>query len=124
MQVQNSGVNSTSIDMLNCTPGPLNINHNPRNGLPYFNTSLFTPNALGTQGNARRRMFYGPGIDNCDMALRKLTTLGEHKSLEADLWGLMQVSQGLLGFSETDPPKISRLNRQSQRIAENNNSVL
>ena len=83
VQVQNNGVNSTSIDMPNYTPGPLNINHNPRNGLPYFNTSLFTPNALGTQGNTRRRMFYGPGIDNFDMALRKLTAIGERKSLEA-----------------------------------------
>ena len=83
VQVQNNGVNSTSIDMPNYTPGPLDINHNPRNGLPYFNTSLFTPNALGTQGNARRRMFYGPGIDNFDVALRKLTAIGEHKSLEA-----------------------------------------
>jgi hypothetical protein len=28
----------------------------------------FTPNALGTQGNSKRRDFYGPGIDNFDMA--------------------------------------------------------
>jgi hypothetical protein len=59
------------------------INHNPRNGRPYFNTSLFTPDALGTRGNAKRRMFYGPGIENFDMALRKITTLGEGRSLEA-----------------------------------------
>lgn len=85
VQVQNNGVNSVSIDMPNFTPGPLDINHNPRNGLPYFNTSLFTPNALGTQGNARRRMFYGPGIDNFDVALHKVTAIGEHKSLEARL---------------------------------------
>ncbi len=85
VQVQNNGVNSTSIDMPNYTPGPLNINHNPRNGREYFNTSLFTPNALGTQGNAKRRMFYGPGIDNYDMALRKLTKLGDNKSFEARL---------------------------------------
>jgi Carboxypeptidase regulatory-like domain len=82
VQVQNNGVNSTSIDMPNYTPGPLQLNHNPRNGREYFNTSLFTPNALGTQGNAKRRMFYGPGLDNYDMALRKMSALGEGKSIE------------------------------------------
>jgi hypothetical protein len=82
VQVQNNGVNSTSIDMPNYTPGPLQLNHNPRNGREYFNTSLFTPNALGTQGNAKRRMFYGPGLDNCDIALRKMSALGEGKSIE------------------------------------------
>lgn len=82
VQVQNNGVNSVSIDMPNFTPGPLNLNHNPRNGRVYFNTSLFTPNALGTQGNARRRMFYGPGLDNYDAALRKVTRLRESTELE------------------------------------------
>jgi hypothetical protein len=80
--VQNNGVNSVSIDLPNHAPGDLEINHNPRNGLPYFNTSLFTPNALGTQGNAKRRFFYGPGINNFDVALRKMTKLTETKSLE------------------------------------------
>jgi hypothetical protein len=80
--VQNNGVNSVSIDLPNYTLGNLQINHDPRNGLPYFNTALFTPNALGTQGNAKRRFFYGPGINNFDIALRKMTKLAETKSLE------------------------------------------
>jgi len=80
--VQNNGVNSVSIDLPNYTPGDLEINHNPRNGKPYFNTALFTPNALGTQGNAKRRFFYGPGINNFDMALHKLTKITESKTLE------------------------------------------
>jgi len=80
--VQNNGVNSVSIDLPNYAPGNLEINHNPRNGKPYFNTSLFTPNALGTQGNAKRRFFYGPGINNFDIALHKMTKLTETKSLE------------------------------------------
>jgi hypothetical protein len=80
--VQNNGVNSVSIDLPNYTPGNLQINHNPRNGLPYFNTALFTPNTLGTQGNAKRRFFYGPGINNFDIALHKMTRLTESKSLE------------------------------------------
>ena len=63
-------------------PGSLQINHNPRNGRPYFNTSLFSPNALGTAGNSSRRPFYGPGMDNYDVALHKVTKLTESKSLE------------------------------------------
>ncbi len=80
--VQNNGVNSVSVDLPNYTPGNLHINHNPRNGLPCFNTSLFTPNPLGTQANTKRRLFYGPGINNFDVALHKITKLTETKLLE------------------------------------------
>jgi hypothetical protein len=51
--------------------GPLNLNKDPRNGLPYFNTAAFTENALGTPGNASRRSFYGPGGVNFDVLLTK-----------------------------------------------------
>ena len=53
--VQNKGVNSVSIDLPNCASGDLRINSNPGNGLPYFNTALFTQNALGTPGTCSRR---------------------------------------------------------------------
>jgi hypothetical protein len=33
-------------------------------------------------GNAKRRNFYGPGIDNFDLTLQKLLPLTEAKSLE------------------------------------------
>lgn len=79
---QNNGVNSMGIDLPNMADGDLEINNNPRNGKSYFNTSLFSPNALGTQGNAPRRPFYGPGINNWDMALHKEIGLTESKSLE------------------------------------------
>ena len=82
INVQNNGINGVSIDLPNVVPGNLGINHNPRNGQPYFNTSLFTPNALGTQGNAARRPFYGPGMENFDVALHKVTKFGEAKTLE------------------------------------------
>ena len=77
-----NGVNNKSLDLPDFTPGPLNLNGNPRNGLPYFNTSLFSLNALGTPGNASRRSFYGPGMFNTDLALRKFFHLSESKSLE------------------------------------------
>jgi hypothetical protein len=82
MYVQNNGVNSVSIDLPDYTAGNLEINHNPRSELPYFNTTLFTPNALGTQGNAKRRFFYGPGVNNFDVALHKITKLNESKTIE------------------------------------------
>jgi hypothetical protein len=82
MGVQNNGVNGIGIDLPDVVAGNLELNHNPRNGEPYFNTSLFSPNALGTQGNASRRSFFGPGMDNYDMALHKITRLSESKTLE------------------------------------------
>jgi hypothetical protein len=82
MGVGNNGVNGISINLADVAPGNLAINPNPRNGQPYFNTTLFTPNALGTQGNASRRSFFGPGMDNFDMALHKITRLRESKTLE------------------------------------------
>jgi hypothetical protein len=60
----------------------LDINHNPPNNTLALNTKLFSPNALGTFGNSSRRFFYGAGIDNYDMALRKTTRVTESASLE------------------------------------------
>ncbi|MBV9887759.1 MAG: hypothetical protein JO119_14530 [Acidobacteria bacterium] len=84
VQVQNNGVNSVSIDLPDYNPilGSLAINHNPRTNSLAFNTKLFSPNALGTFGNSSRRFFYGPGIDNYDMALRKVTRITESTSFE------------------------------------------
>jgi hypothetical protein len=84
VQVQNNGVNSVSIDLPNYNPslGPLTINHDPRQNPLAFNTKLFNPNALGTFGNSSRRFFYGPGINNYDMAVHKITRLTESTSLE------------------------------------------
>ena len=77
-----NGVNNHSLDLPDFTPGDLNLNGNPRNGLPYFNTSLFHDNALGTPGSASRRSFYGPGTLNFDLALLKTVRLGESKTLQ------------------------------------------
>jgi hypothetical protein len=77
-----NGVNNFGVDEPQYTPGPLALNHNPRNAAPYFNTSLFSLQPLGEPGNAKRRFFYGPGIDNYDMALLKNVALTESKSLQ------------------------------------------
>jgi hypothetical protein len=77
-----NGINNYGVDEPEYIPGPLNLNSNPRNGQPYFNTNLFSLQPLGEPGNARRRFFYGPGIDNYDMALLKTVPLTESKSLQ------------------------------------------
>ncbi len=67
-----NGINNSSIDEPDYSGGNLQLNHNPRaNGNNYFNTAVFSMNALGTPGNAKRRFFYGPGEDNYDMAIAK-----------------------------------------------------
>jgi hypothetical protein len=84
-----NGINNYGVDEPQYTPGPLELNSNPRNGQFYFNRSLFGCTSigcplqpLGQPGNAKRRFFYGPGIDNYDMALLKSVPLSESKSLQ------------------------------------------
>jgi hypothetical protein len=77
-----NGVNNYGIDEPDVAPGSLELNHNPRNGQSYFNTGLFSENALGTPGNASRRYFYGPGMANFDMGLTKNLHVREAKSLQ------------------------------------------
>jgi len=82
---QGNGINNLAVDELQYTPGPLDLNQNPRNGQPFFNTSLFSLPALGTIGSSGRRLFPGPGIENFDVTLRKDTRITESKSLELRL---------------------------------------
>jgi hypothetical protein len=77
-----NGVNNFGVDEPQYTPGNLALNKNPRNGAPYFNTALFSLQPLGEPGNARRRFFSGPGMDNYDFALLKKLPLTETKSLQ------------------------------------------
>jgi hypothetical protein len=77
-----NGINNYGIDEPDYSGGPLSLNHNPRNGMPYFNISEFAENALGTPGNVPRRFFSGPGMDNYDMALIKNIALRESMSLQ------------------------------------------
>jgi hypothetical protein len=76
-----NGINNNGVDTPNYTPGNLELNRNPRNGKPAFNSSLITIPALGEIGNARRRFFSGPGMDNFDTSLEKTLTIKESRSL-------------------------------------------
>jgi hypothetical protein len=82
-----NGINNFGVDEPDYTGAPLDLNSNPRNGQAYFNTAAFPENALGTPGTAKRRFFYGPGIDNYDMALLKNVRLTEAKSLQFRIEG-------------------------------------
>jgi hypothetical protein len=77
-----NGVNNYLLDTPQHLPGSLKINTNGRNGKPAFKTALFPIEKLGQLGNATRRVFYGPGIENFDLTLKKRVRLGDTKSLE------------------------------------------
>ncbi|HEY2470789.1 MAG TPA: hypothetical protein VGI45_23550 [Terracidiphilus sp.] len=76
-----NGINNNGVDTPNYLGSDLRLNLNPRNGRPAFDTSQFALPDLGQIGNARRRSFYGPGMDNFDVALEKKVTLGESRQL-------------------------------------------
>jgi hypothetical protein len=77
-----NGANNYLLDTPQYLPGSLKINTNGRNGRPAFNTALFPEENPGQLGNARRRNFYGPGINNFDMTLQKNLRLAEARSFE------------------------------------------
>jgi hypothetical protein len=77
-----NGANNYLLDTPQYTPGPFKINTNGRNGRPAFNKSLFSEEILGQLGNAKRRIFYGPGINNFDLTLKKALRFSDARSLE------------------------------------------
>jgi Carboxypeptidase regulatory-like domain/TonB dependent receptor-like, beta-barrel len=80
-----NGVNNNLLDTPNYIPGcDLKINHDPANG-PAFNTGCFSVPALGQLGNSPRRFFYGPGIENFDLALIKHVAFEKTRNLEIRL---------------------------------------
>ena len=60
----------------------LYVDRNPRHGLPYFNPNYFVHEPLGQIGDAMRRFFTGPGINNFNLALLKNTAITEGKELQ------------------------------------------
>ena len=82
------GVTTAPVDVPNLSgtgqlfAGGTTSSKNPRSGLPYFNPGYFVPEQLGQFGNANRRFFSGPGLNNWDMALLKNTNITESKALQ------------------------------------------
>jgi len=95
-----SGPNGNGIDEPNYTPGNLDFT-NPRKAdpstltNPYFNNSLFSKETPGQLGNASRRFFHGPGLNNWDFALLKELRLTESKNLQfrAEFFNLFNHAQ-------------------------------
>ena len=77
-----NGVNNYLLDTPQYTAGPLKIDTDGRNGKPAFDTSLFSEETLGRLGNAKRRMFCGPGIENFDLTLQKNVRVAEARLIE------------------------------------------
>jgi len=83
---------------------------NPRKtGGQYFNPSAFAGSAVGLEGNARRRFFHGPGINNWDFALIKDTKITERFNLQfrGEFFNLFNHAQfltpsGITGFAGTN----------------------
>jgi hypothetical protein len=68
------------------TPNQVGALHimNPRNSSShyYFDPTAFASSAIGSEGDARRRFFHGPGTNNWDTALVKDTKLSEMFNLQ------------------------------------------
>jgi len=78
----NNGVNGVGFSNLDVTTASVKLSRDPRNGQPYFDPTIFSLPALGSPGTASRRLFYGPGMNNWDIALLKETHFTESKVLE------------------------------------------
>jgi len=79
------GANAAPVDVPNFAGGKVLADTNPRHGQPYFNFALFTNENIGQFGNSRRRFFHGPGLNNWDLTLGKVTKITENKTLELRL---------------------------------------
>jgi hypothetical protein len=77
-----NGINNQLIDTPQIVGGNLQINNNPRSGQPAFNPNYFAVETLGVLGDAPRRFFHGPGIENFDAQLSKNVRLTETTSLD------------------------------------------
>jgi hypothetical protein len=93
---------------------PVVIEDPRKTGGQYFSPASFGPSALGTEGDARRRFFHGPGINNWDFALLKDTRITERLDLQfrAELFNLFNHAQfetpsGITGFSGGAPTSSS-----------------
>jgi hypothetical protein len=78
-----NGINNNGVDTPQWSGKSLSLNWNPRGGAPVFDATQFTLPALGTMGNARRRFFSGPGMENLDATLSRTTHIPRGQTLEA-----------------------------------------
>ena len=77
-----NGINNNGVDTPDWTGRSLGLNRNPRHGEPVFDASQFSLPALGTMGNARRRFFSGPGMENLDATVERTITVERRHAVE------------------------------------------
>ncbi len=77
-----NGINNNGVDTPDWSGSALHIDTNPRAGQFVFNPAQFSLPALGTMGNARRRFFSGPGMENVDATLSRNFLVTDNRALE------------------------------------------
>jgi len=77
-----NGINNNGVDTPEWNGNSLGINTNPRRGAAVFDAGQFSLPALGTMGNARRRFFSGPGMEDLDATISREITMSETRALE------------------------------------------
>jgi len=77
-----NGINNNGVDTPQWTGASLHLNTNPRDNRDVFDPAQFSLPALGTMGNARRRFFSGPGMENFDATLMRNFKVREGHTLE------------------------------------------
>ncbi|HUB31116.1 MAG TPA: carboxypeptidase-like regulatory domain-containing protein [Terracidiphilus sp.] len=77
-----NGINNNGVDTPEWSGASLHPNTNPRGDRPVFDASQLTLPGLGTMGNARRRFFSGPGMENLDATLSRDFNIREGHTLE------------------------------------------
>jgi len=77
-----NGINNNGVDTPNWSGDSLSLHTNPRGAAPVFDATQLTLPALGTIGNARRRFFSGPGMENLDATLSRSFFSKDNRSLE------------------------------------------
>ena len=77
-----NGINNNGVDTPNWSGKTLSVHTNPRGGTSIFDAAQLTLPALGTMGNARRRFFSGPGLENLDATFKKTAQFADGSSIE------------------------------------------
>ena len=77
-----NGINNNGVDTPEWSGKSLSLHTNPRGGVPVFKAAQLTLPALGTIGNARRRFFSGPGLEDVDATLSKTARFADGSSAE------------------------------------------
>ncbi|MFZ0744615.1 MAG: carboxypeptidase regulatory-like domain-containing protein [Terracidiphilus sp.] len=77
-----NGINNNGVDTPDWNGKPLGLNTDPRGGKPVFDSGDFALPSLGTMGNARRRFFSGPGMENFDATLSRNYLVKDNRAFE------------------------------------------